>query len=202
MRPAPGPLSPGGGPRLPSAPVSFGEALARGNGLHGRGFRKWAFHPAMLFGSPRKWWGEGGPRPNPHEGLDFLFFRSAQGVEEGISRGSVVPAAFDGEVARLEKDFIGQTLYVRHGLAEGDGRRLFTIYGHTAPLAGLGPVAAGEVVAKVAGGAPVKPHLHLSLALVPDSLPVEALSWRTMAAAPEVELLDPLCLVPDYEILD
>jgi hypothetical protein len=181
--------------------MPFGEALARHNNLYERGFRRWAFYPGMLFRSSRKWWGNDSTRRSPHEGLDFCFFRSAEGVEEGLLKAAAIPAAFGGEVKRVERDFIGKTLYLRHGRVEEAGKWLYTIYGHTVPLVQEGRVEEGQVIATVAEKASIKAHLHLTLALVPDSMPAEGLSWETLAAG-DVELLDPLCLVPDYEILE
>jgi hypothetical protein len=54
----------------------------------------------------------------------------------------------------------------------------------------------GDVIATIAGAgnrkASIPPHLHISIAWIPKSIPYERLNWETISAAGNVILLDPL----------
>jgi hypothetical protein len=171
------------------------------NGLDSAGFREWVFHPGMLFGALVTWWGKGGGRDRPHEGLDVRRYRDARGRIHGLDGTIRIPVMYEGEIAAIRDDFLGRSVFVRHPIRDGEGRRLHTIYGHTAP----GGVRAGDALREgevfatlaeppaVSTSAPA--HLHLSIAWVPPSIPGGALDWRTMGDARRVLLLDPLRVV-------
>ena len=177
----------------------FSDGLVRCNGLSRAGFEEWVFYPGMLFEALETWWGKGGNRDKPHVGLDLRFYRDSRGSINALAAGARVPVMHDGEVAAIRDDFLGRSVYVQHAIQDSDGRRLYTIYGHTSPCDGVrvgGILEAGEVFATVADplgrktSAPA--HLHLSVAWVPDSIPVEALDWKTIGDARRFLLLDPL----------
>ena len=117
----------------PIEPNSFHAWLLSANGLAECGFEEWLFDPGMMFGSDRKWWGGGGPRTTPHEGLDLCFFRVGLSATRRLLAGTKIPAAFEGTVVHMCDDYLGKTVFVKHqGIADED-RHLFTIYGHTQP---------------------------------------------------------------------
>lgn len=169
------------------------------NRLDAVGFREWVFHPGMLFGALEMWWGRGGNRDRPHEGLDVRCYRDAGGRIHGLDGTIRVPVMYEGEIAAIRDDFLGRSVFVRHPIRDGGGRRLHTIYGHTAPDGDVrvgDALGEGEEFATVAltpaGKTSAPAHLHLTVAWVSPSVSGEALDWRTMGDARRVILLDPL----------
>ncbi len=87
---------------------------------------EWLFYPGMLFGSCDKWWADWGTRYTPHEGLDITFYRKK--IDDAIRSDNsscgcdilsfdssvVIPAMFDGTVLNICKDFLGQSVVIRH----------------------------------------------------------------------------------------
>jgi len=182
--------------------ASYGEYFLRCNGMQRDGFLEWVFHPGMLFGSVQKWWGEGGCRDNPHEGLDIAWFRDGGGEIRRLGAGTLVPALYGGEVVRIGHDYLGESVYVCHGMEDGYGRTLHTIYGHIRPgdhIRRLASVGAGEALGTVVDPglrdrkAPA--HLHITAAWIPGSLPPEGMTWREIGALGPEGLLNPLDLI-------
>ncbi len=177
----------------------FSDCLVRCNGLDEVGFRQWVFRPGMLVGSVEAWWGEGGVRVRPHEGLDVCYYRDTHGRVHGLNGAIRVPVMYDGDVAAIMNDFLGRSVFVRHAIHDSEGWRLYTIYGHTALCDGVRvgrTLEEGEVFATIAeplGGKTGAPaHLHLSVAWVPQSVSGETLDWETIADPRRVRLVDPL----------
>ena len=116
---------------------------------------------------------------------------------------------FEGEIIKVEEDFLGKSVYVKHSLRGDAGEVLFTIYGHTKPCEDIGEGAflrEGHVLGTASGvkGRETKllPHLHLSVAWVPDAFPYERLDWQAVGDREIVKLLDPLQLLRcKYSIL-
>jgi hypothetical protein len=163
------------------------------------GLRRWLFEPGMEFQAGDKWWGDRGRRAAPHEGLDFYRYEDAQGAPRTVDGNLQIPAAFAGCVENIAPDFLGQSIFLSHDFFTLRGRRLYSIYGHTAPRAGLQAgrqVEEGEVIARLAApaGKPraIPPHLHLTCAWIAPELPPEEITWQTLAAHPAIILLDPL----------
>jgi hypothetical protein len=179
------------------------------NGLEEAGFDRWAFYPEMLFGAQRKWWGDRGHRPGPHEGIDLCLFATKAGEALRLRESSRIPVMFDGEILSIEEDFVGKSLYVRHRIDDGEGRQLFTIYGHTKPANGVqtgGRIGQGEVIATLSSAekrpADVFAHLHLSVAWVSETQPSEELNWEKLHDPGVAILLDPLHVMDcPYKIL-
>ena len=176
----------------------FADRLVQCNGLHEAGFHQWVFRPGMLFGAVEIWWGQGGNRDRPHEGLDVCCYRDRRGRVHALDTAIRVPVMYEGEVAAILEDFLGLSVFVRHGIHDGEGRWLYTVYGHTGPVGGVRPgrtLEEGDVLGTLAGrrggktGAP--PHLHLTVAWVQQSVSGEALDWETMADPRWALLLDP-----------
>lgn len=158
----------------------------------------WLFHPGMLFASREKWWGAGGVRQSPHEGLDFCCFLDAEGNKKHLDATSQIPGLFDGEIVAVFEDFLGRTILVKHEQYQLDEKIFFTIYAHVSPLSHIKPglhFSSGDLLGKIAvpapedSGAPV--HLHLSVALMPKTVSAETLDWGVLPRHPVI-LCDPL----------
>lgn len=180
----------------------FGEYLVGLNNLDERGFEKWVFHPGMLFHSTDRWWGNGGRRDHPHEGLDLCLYRDRYGNDHTLDETIRIPLMFDGDVVHIVNDFIGQSLFLIHDAYDGQGHQLYSIYGHTEPYDGIAEGKAiheGTVIATVKDTrkqkAKMMPHLHLSVAWISKSLPHDKLNWKTIRDPGIATLLNPLELI-------
>lgn len=187
-------------PHLPES--TFTRSVVAANRLDGKGFVQWVFHPAMLFGAPDRWWGNGGARPGPHEGIDLCLFRDRSGRVRALPASTRIPAPLAGEVVKLEADFLGLSVFLRHEIRDARGRHLHSFYGHTRPLPGLGPhqrLSAGQPFATLAptkaGNGKPRPHLHISLAWVEERVPVSGLTWTTLRDREGITLIDPLAVL-------
>jgi hypothetical protein len=162
--------------------------------LGGLDFREWVFSPGMEYGARNLWWGRLSQRPIPHQGVDIALYRSRDGGLRSLASGSVVPLAAPGRIVAVIEDFIGRTVVAMHGEA-GDGCLLYTLYGHLAPRTGVLGEAfeGGEPVGAVARprGEGVPPHLHLSVAEVPESVSPDTLAWGWLERSPLVRFRDP-----------
>jgi hypothetical protein len=193
----------------PAADTGFKRYLAGCNGLGNAGFREWLFYPGMLFNSLEKWWGDQGQRHRPHEGVDLCFYRNKNGERCQLHAGAKVPAMFDGNLVTTAEDFLGESIFLRHRFTDSQGRRLYSFYGHIIPWNALKEDAVlreGETLAVLAvtqaGKTPVLPHLHLSVAWVPDSIPVKSLCWEIIGNHQDITLLDPLRIIDlDYSMI-
>jgi hypothetical protein len=170
----------------------FTEHLTRLNALR---FTKWVFDPGMLYRSELKWWGDKGYREHRHNGLDLQLYETSDGTLQAISGGTKIPIIYDGKIVRRIKDFLGYTLFVEHEICEKDCR-LFTIYGHVLQTAevSIGRLLnEGSVVATLAEAKNMKvpDHLHLSVALVPKTIPSGSLTWKTLHEAEDIHFFDP-----------
>lgn len=180
----------------------FHESLIRLNGLDKQGFAVWVFKPGMLFKDLALWWGDGGVRRRPHEGLDICFYRDKVGQNCRLTEKTIIPVIYDGKIVRIHDDFLGKSVYVVHEIYNGDGNRLYTVYGHTSPLCGIAEgkeLREGYPFATIAdvgtGKTVIPPHVHLSVAWIPVTFPFERLNWDTMSDPDIVTLCNPLgCL--------
>jgi murein DD-endopeptidase MepM/ murein hydrolase activator NlpD len=174
----------------------FTEHLVRENGLADDRLAHWILRPGMLSGAPVKWWGDGGKRIAPHEGLDLCFYRDQAHEIHRLHPGTRIPAMYDGTVVRVLDDFLGRTVVIAHSLPEGDGA-FYTIYGHIVPREGLDvdrSVREGEFVARLTDASRSRdnalPHLHVSLGWTRDAIAHHNLDWETIPHV--LNLLDPL----------
>lgn len=173
------------------------------------GVKEWLFCPGMLFHAADKWWGDRGPRDRPHEGLDLLLYKDPQDRVCHLNETVRIPVMLDGVIVSIIHDFLGQSIIVEHSLRGRDTGRVCTIYAHTRPCSGIHPgmaVRQGEIIATVAGPGrsafPVAPHLHLSIAWVPEPISYDRLNWDTIDPSGALTLLDPLDLIDwHYRIL-
>jgi hypothetical protein len=166
------------------------------------GLQQWVFQPGMLFRAREKWWGDRGPRPAPHEGLDLYSFSDANGVLHTVDRHIKIPAAFRGTIVKIDQDFLGQSIYIRHEIGSGNGRRLYSAYGHITPRPSLRTretVAEGEIIAHISGSTGKKtaiaPHVHITFAWMPVPVDPDQLNWENLGHDPGITLLDPLAVL-------
>jgi hypothetical protein len=176
----------------------FCAALRQSNRPHLDDFCHFLLEPGMLYGAPRKWWGDGGLRQRHHEGVNFQGYLNGAGQPGLLEPGILVPVLAAGRVVRIVADFLGHSIFVIHELKDGSGRIFLSVYGHVDPLLSQeDKVAAGEILAAIARpqipAAP--PHLHLSTAWLPADFPLKRLAWQTLHAEPGVIFLDPLLLL-------
>jgi murein DD-endopeptidase MepM/ murein hydrolase activator NlpD len=162
----------------------------------------------MLFGAIETWWGDGRPRRRPHEGIDLSLFVTDRGTILSLGEGSVVPAIYSGEVARIIDDFLGQSVFLRHGVFNEDGGELYTFYGHTELADGVcrgAEVMEGEPIASVAcpPRMSITPHVHISLGWVQPSIAPDTLDWEVIGQGNSIGLIDPLEVINcTYRVLD
>lgn len=182
---------------------NFSARVVELNGPSISGFRSWAFHRGMLFDAQVTWWGSGKKRDTPHEGLDLCLYVDQQETHRLLGSHAKIPVIYDGDIAGVSDDFLGQSIYVKHAIRDGSGNMLYSAYGHTIPAASIEAgvvVVEGQAIAMVADAVPKKtgpvPHLHISLFWVPESLDPDRISWDTISAREALRPIDPL------EVLD
>jgi len=166
------------------------------------GFDHWLFQAGMLFGSWEKWWGDGKKRATAHEGLDLCGFQDSLGAAKMVDLSLKIPAAFAGKIVKIAGDFLGKSIYLSHEIFSEDGFQLYTVYGHTEPLASMAPsqeVAEGQIVATLSrsfGKNPtIPPHLHVTFAWLPAPLPPARLTWQNLSHDPAIRFIDPLTVL-------
>ncbi|MHB9154079.1 MAG: hypothetical protein ACYC5N_00125, partial [Endomicrobiales bacterium] len=144
----------------------------------------WAFDPGMLFDGQNEWWGNRKARKGLHGGVDFYSFRDAAGNERQVEAGTALTPLADGVVVNVVDDFVGRTVIMRHGLADGQGRTLYTFYAHVEPAESVQPgkrFSTNDTIARVAAprksGAPA--HLHLAMAFSGQAGAFGAFRWET-----------------------
>jgi murein DD-endopeptidase MepM/ murein hydrolase activator NlpD len=174
---------------------SFGRKLVTVNGLD---LSAWILLPGMCFQSNEQWWASGALRKTRHEGIDLLFYRDGEGKIVSLSSGARIPVAAPGEIAAVAKDFLGRSLFVRHKINDGEGRILYTLYGHLCPAREIrkGRLLRGdEILGNLSGetdrynGPP--PHLHFSVAWFPRTLPWQEMIWETLVYRKDVIFVNP-----------
>lgn len=177
-------------------PSRFTEQLVRLNELR---FRRWLIKPGMSFGAEGKWWGGGGGRGMVHNGLDVLWYETADGGREKLDAGTRIPILYRGTIVKTFADFLGFTVVASHDRVEGRSR-LFSLYGHVQPAPGCvagARMGEGDVIASLAGaqGRVVPAHLHLSAAFVPQGILPGEITWKVLDSTPGVRFLDPEHLI-------
>ena len=189
----------------PDLQSQFLEFMVEHNRPQMAGFKRWVFQPGMLFNSSGKWWGDRGTRPALHEGLDLYSFEDADGRVKTVDQHTKIPAAFAGRIVKIDRDFLGKSIYMSHAIYTAGGRQLLSAVGHTVPRDGLKTghqVAAGEIIAAVAGVPGKKtnlpPHLHLTFAWVPVDVRVDQLTWKNLGHDPGIRLIDPLAVISRF----
>lgn len=182
--------------------TGFCDFLGRCNGLNKIGFEKWVFYPGMLFDSLDTWWGEGGNRAKRHEGIDICFFKDKSGRNYRLDHSALISVIHNGQVIKIDDDYIGQSVFVSHDIYDSNGSQLHSIYGHTKPYSKINigsTVRAGDLIAAIADvknkKAKMLPHVHFSIAWIPQQLPYEKLNWKTLGNPQIVTLVNPLDMI-------
>jgi murein DD-endopeptidase MepM/ murein hydrolase activator NlpD len=186
----------------PDLQSKFMEFMVEHNRPQMDGFKRWLFQPGMQFNSPEKWWGDGGSRYTRHEGLDLYSFLNGDGSVKTLDQHTRIPAAFAGEIVKIDPDFLGKSIYISHEIFSADGRQLISAYGHTVPRESLTPgqhVAAGEIIGRISGFPGKKtslvPHLHITFAWAPVQVTLSRLDWQNLGDDPGITLIDPLSVL-------
>jgi len=189
-------------PTLPELQSKFVEFMVEHNRPRMDGFKSWIFHPGMLFQASGKWWGDQGARSKRHEGLDLYSFEDAGGITKTVDQHTQIPAAFAGQVVKIDRDFLGKSIFMRQAIFTAGGRQLLSAFGHTVPRDSLkigGYVAEGEIIAAISGFPGKKtnlpPHLHLTFAWAPVDLSPDQLTWKNLGNDPKITLIDPLGVI-------
>ncbi|MBU0729030.1 MAG: M23 family metallopeptidase [Proteobacteria bacterium] len=175
------------------------------NRLDDCGFKAWIFEPGMLIAAEDQWWGDSAKRSVPHEGLDIVCFVDANNRRHPLPQKARVPALFDGEIVLVMDDFLGQSVFIRHLFQEERGT-LYSIYGHVVLLEHLcigSMIREGDCIGMINHDKAVKcpPHLHVSVAIIPDAINPEQLSWKKISETREITILDPLDLFPAAHVV-
>lgn len=173
----------------------YADKLARANGYNAG---RWLAVPGMGFGDEARWWGDCGPRGEPHNGVDFREYEYATGGIVCLGAGSVVPVLREGEVVAVIKDFLGHSVFVSHGPAGGGGggEVLLSACGHIMTAAGVEPgllLRASDMLGRVSEyeDMPVPAHLHLSLLIVAEGTELSSLRWAGLETRGDVRFLRP-----------
>jgi hypothetical protein len=162
-------------------------------------FNQWLFQPGMRFNSLEQWWGAKKKRARAHEGLDLSGFIDARGQIRRLDQHIRIPATFAGAIVKIDRDFLGKSIYLGHEIFAADGRQLYTAYGHTDPLDWVKVGAAvreGDLLATIAAipdqRLKILPHLHLTFAFIPVPFPLDQLNWDNLGRDRTITLVDPL----------
>jgi len=161
--------------------------------------------PGMLFQDTAQWWraqDQQSPshlRPHPHEGLDIYQLQNRDRAIIPVWPTMLIPAMLTGDLVYFHRDFLGETLYIRHP-DRRQGKTVFhTIYGHVCPAMILrrGPcrVHKGQLMATISAtpeAVSVPAHLHLSCAWIDEDQEIDELTWEKMAVNSKVIFIDPL----------
>jgi hypothetical protein len=155
----------------------YAAQLAALHGTEASGAARIELRPGMDFGAREKWWGAGGKRVRPHEGVDIQCFTDGGRNRHVLGAGGKVPALLSGEIIAICDDFLGQSVFVR-------GRDPFlgeivAVHAHILPPGRVGDrIAGGAQIGVVAAGrGVVPPHLHLSLLRLPPGFSPGDLRW-------------------------
>src|SRR4030042_5811741 len=185
-------------------PVSriFHERLCYYNSLDKLGFKEWIFHPAMLFGSRYKWWGSQERRERMHEGLDLCLYRTEEGNIHYGEENTKIPVLFNGHVVKINDDFLGESVFISHGIYDLNGSQLYTIYGHVKHGDHIHPGeklnegdSIGVIADKIKSGGVIPQHLHISVAWITNTVHPQELGWQMMDDPTMVTLIDPLYVI-------
>ena len=192
-------------PPSPDLQSKFMEFMVEHNRPQMAGFKRWVFHPGMRFQAWQKWWGDQGPRAASHEGLDLYTFEDVDGRVKTVDQHIQIPAPFAGHIVKIDRDFLGKSIYLSHAIFAAGGRQLLSALGHTVPRDFLKTgqqVASGEIIATISGfpGKPTNllPHVHLTFAWVPVDCSADQLTWKNLGNDPGITLIDPLTVISSF----
>ena len=99
-------------------------------------------------------------------------------------------------------DFLGKSIFVKHGAYGYNDCQLYTIYGHIKPDNRIRPgvrLREGDVIGTVADAGDTRlaipPHLHISVAWLRNAMHMRELGWEMMNDPTNVVLIDPLTVI-------
>lgn len=150
------------------------------------------FLPGMLFNDDRLWWGEKKARPHRHEGIDIYLMQDINKQLAHVAAHMLVPAVLPGQPVHFHRDFLGETIYIRHPEFRQDGAILHTLYGHVSFPTDLKPILKGQPVVEISLPKTTVPaHLHISCAWIRDDQRMDELNWNTIAGNDTADHTDP-----------
>lgn len=163
--------------------------------MNGLDFRKWIFGPGMRMDDLQTWWASG-LRKHRHNGLDLRFYETGKRQEATLADGTRIPLIYPGRVVKIIPDFLAESVFVEtENKLHENKKRLLTVYGHLIAESGAAgrPMQEGSIIGRLGKikGSPVPMHLHISIALLPDEITADKLSWKILDEAEGVEFLDP-----------
>ncbi len=177
---------------------NFNSFFKKHNDFHIHGFKEWVFYPGMLYQDTKAWWSDDAVRSNPHEGIDLCFYKDNNGHIRRIVKGTKIPVIYTGETVHIHNDFLGKSIYVKHNTTNEMGNILHTIYGHTIPLNRHDTnmtVCEGDIIAEMAippKSKNIHPHIHITIAWLPESLSYKKINWETIGNLQIVTLCNPI----------
>ncbi len=143
----------------------------------------WRLLPGMQFGTPAIWWGNG-RRPVVHEGIDLRYYSCGTDKLIPLSASAAVVPLWAGEVVAVSPDFLGSTIWIRHG--PWAGGVLYSAWGHVRPAVTPGnPVAEDTPLGTMARPRRLRrvlPHFHLSFLLADSEIAPHLLHWPMVGA--------------------
>jgi len=193
-----------------SLPVTqFFKQVVNYNNLLEQGFMQWAFYPGMLFQSVERWWGNGGYRSTPHEGIDLCLYCDSSGNTHRLDMAARIPMMYKGLTKVIIEDSLGQTVFIAHEICNDAEKQLYSIYGHIEPPGRIARemiLEEGDIIGSIAGTEDrrfkIIPHAHISLAWISRNFPPAQLNWQSMNTSPDIMLLNPLdVLRANYTVL-
>ncbi|MBU4327312.1 MAG: hypothetical protein KKB91_06155 [Proteobacteria bacterium] len=93
------------------------------------------FQPGMLFNDTLQWW-RSKKRSHPHEGIDIYLMQSFDMDTCTVLPQMMIPAMLSGYMVHFHRDFLGETLYIRHPEIRQKNTTLHTLYGHICAIPG------------------------------------------------------------------
>ncbi len=160
-------------------------------------FKKWIFKKGMLFNSYEKWWGKG-KRNFAHEGIDLSAFETLTGKVKKLNGKIKVPALFNGEIVKVEKDFLGKSVFIKHSdITSETGEYLYTLYGHLKPLYSVEKkIEKGKAIGFVSDKSlKIDPHIHISFAWIAKDFNAKNITWNNLRDNKSIRLIDPASLL-------
>jgi len=137
--------------RVRVSPDSFFELFVKLNKLDQ--ISHFLFQSGMLFNDTLQWWSSKkwpffthswrerhqcipSLRTHPHEGIDIYLIQGLDRDTSTVLPQMLVPAMLPGELVHFHRDFLGETLYIRHPMIRQKNSVLHTLYGHICAISG------------------------------------------------------------------
>lgn len=137
-----------------------------------------------------------------HEGLDLCLYRTEEGDIHNIKENTKIPVLFEGQVVKIDEDFLGESVFIRHSIYDSNGMQFYTIYGHIEHSVHICPgekLNEGDVIGIITNTKKnrgvIPQHLHISVAWVKNTIRQQELGWQMMGDTERVVLLDPLHVI-------